>query len=367
MEDFYDLLEVSEDASTDEIDRAWRQKVRTYHPDVNDDTRANAQFKTLKTAHEVLSDETKRAAYDRMGHAKYVRKRLDGLPTKMGPGSAGGQRSGRATGTSENTASTDRTAQSDTQRSSSTSTSRSTSGSSRFGRKRRANRDSGRETGNRTTRTSTASGNRSSASRSQSRTSRSTGGRQSSATTGRSGSRTTSSASESARATADATTSAGDASRSFGSPLLYGWFGVLCAAVLYLVGLWQYVDANVAAVANFRSAVTVDPIGALTTAQTLTAPGTFVLSTATVDVPLTLLLPVGVGALALVLTAVVLSFGRGTAYLYLLGSLAPLAGLGVGPVVTVPDGAVLALLVVLPIGASVVFLADVGRVLFAGQ
>ncbi|WP_247728685.1 J domain-containing protein [Halovivax limisalsi] len=80
-EDFYDLLDVSPDASQDEIKAAFREQVRIYHPDLNDDERAQAQFTALKTAYDVLGDPVERRAYDRLGHTDYVAKRTSGLPS----------------------------------------------------------------------------------------------------------------------------------------------------------------------------------------------------------------------------------------------------------------------------------------------
>lgn len=80
-EDFYDLLEVSEDASQSEIKSAFREQVRVYHPDLNDDDRAQAQFTAVKTAYDILGDPTERQAYDRLGHEDYVAKRTSGLPS----------------------------------------------------------------------------------------------------------------------------------------------------------------------------------------------------------------------------------------------------------------------------------------------
>ena len=79
--DFYDLLDVPTDASEDEIREAFRQQVRIYHPDLNDDERAQAQFTALKTAYDVLGDPVERRAYDRLGHRDYVAKRTSGLPS----------------------------------------------------------------------------------------------------------------------------------------------------------------------------------------------------------------------------------------------------------------------------------------------
>lgn len=68
-EDFYDLLGVSRDASKDEIKKAYRKLSKKYHPDINDEPGAEEKFKQVSEAYEVLSDEQKRAAYDRYGHA----------------------------------------------------------------------------------------------------------------------------------------------------------------------------------------------------------------------------------------------------------------------------------------------------------
>lgn len=66
--DYYAVLGVSRDAGDDEIKKAFRQKAKQYHPDANPaDSSAEARFKELNEAYEVLSDEEKRSAYDRFG------------------------------------------------------------------------------------------------------------------------------------------------------------------------------------------------------------------------------------------------------------------------------------------------------------
>lgn len=80
-DDFYDLLEVSPDAPQEEIKKAFRKQVRIYHPDLNDDDRARAQFTALKKAYDILGDPVERRAYDRLGHEDYVAKRTSGLPS----------------------------------------------------------------------------------------------------------------------------------------------------------------------------------------------------------------------------------------------------------------------------------------------
>ncbi|WP_255169632.1 J domain-containing protein [Natrononativus amylolyticus] len=79
--DFYDLLDIPTDASQDDVKQAFREQVRVYHPDLNDDERARAQFTALKKAYDILGDPVERQAYDRLGHAEYVAKRTSGLPS----------------------------------------------------------------------------------------------------------------------------------------------------------------------------------------------------------------------------------------------------------------------------------------------
>ncbi len=67
FKDYYKIMGVSRDASKDEIKRAYRKLARKYHPDVSKVPDAEARFKEVGEAYEVLKDPEKRAAYDRLG------------------------------------------------------------------------------------------------------------------------------------------------------------------------------------------------------------------------------------------------------------------------------------------------------------
>ncbi|AEI42680.1 molecular chaperone DnaJ [Paenibacillus mucilaginosus] len=66
--DFYEVLGVSKDASQEEIKKAYRKLARQYHPDVNKAADAESKFKEAKEAYDVLSDDQRKAQYDRFGH-----------------------------------------------------------------------------------------------------------------------------------------------------------------------------------------------------------------------------------------------------------------------------------------------------------
>jgi DnaJ-class molecular chaperone len=82
--DYYEVLGVKRDASEDEIKKAYRKLARQYHPDRNPgDKQAEAHFKEIQDAYDVLSDKNKRAQFDRFGFA--------GPDGGFPPGGGGGQ------------------------------------------------------------------------------------------------------------------------------------------------------------------------------------------------------------------------------------------------------------------------------------
>src|SRR5258708_21497931 len=67
FKDYYETLGVSRGADAEEVKRAYRKLARKYHPDVSKEKNAEAKFKDVQEAYEVLRDSDKRAAYDQLG------------------------------------------------------------------------------------------------------------------------------------------------------------------------------------------------------------------------------------------------------------------------------------------------------------
>ena len=81
--DYYEVMGVSKNASDDEIKKAFRKLAKQYHPDLNPGNKeAEAKFKEVNEAYEVLSDKEKKARYDQFGHA--------GVDPSYSAGAAGG-------------------------------------------------------------------------------------------------------------------------------------------------------------------------------------------------------------------------------------------------------------------------------------
>jgi molecular chaperone DnaJ len=85
--DYYEVLGVARTASAEDIKKAYRKLAIKYHPDKNPgDHSAEEKFKELGEAYEVLADDQKRAAYDRLGHAAFA----PGAGARPGGGAPGG-------------------------------------------------------------------------------------------------------------------------------------------------------------------------------------------------------------------------------------------------------------------------------------
>lgn len=369
--DLYDVLGTSDDASAEEIKRAYRERVREYHPDVNDHPEGDAQFKLIRTANEVLSDPGERKDYDRMGHREYVDARLDDLPPVSvfpdedlpdgGRADAEPTESSPAatTGSSTSTAGTTRT----------------TSGRSQSSRNRgpRTSQDSNGGT--------TDSGSSESGS-SSTQTGSTSGGATSDTTTSDIGSQTTNeqtSTSGAERDSWDAAASARTTTTESESTVPAGvrrrrglkrWYGVVFVSLLaYLGGLGLYAYGRLGALRGAVSDLTAAPVATLLGPFPLSSPMAYLLDAAraaTAGTPAPgLLLLAGTVLLPLVVLTTVGRFGRGAAWMYALPSLAPAACFGLWYVLAVPTWLALVGLIVLPILSGGGFLVDVGRYLRA--
>ena len=70
--DYYDVLGINKNADEKTIKKAYRKLAKKYHPDINPgDSNAEAKFKEVTEAYEVLSDPEKKKLYDRFGHVAF--------------------------------------------------------------------------------------------------------------------------------------------------------------------------------------------------------------------------------------------------------------------------------------------------------
>jgi len=82
----YETLEVSENATAEEIKKAYRKLARKYHPDVNKDPKAEEKFKEINAAYEVLSDASKKQQYDQHGDSMFGGQNFSDFARSQGSG-----------------------------------------------------------------------------------------------------------------------------------------------------------------------------------------------------------------------------------------------------------------------------------------
>ncbi|QSW99070.1 J domain-containing protein [Haloterrigena alkaliphila] len=266
-EDFYDLLDIPPDASQDEIKDAYRDQVRVYHPDLNDDDRAQAQFTAVKKAYDILGDPVERQAYDRLGHEDYVAKRTSGLPSPdVWKSNSDSDGSGESSETATATASATASGSSTTTSSGSSSGTTASSGSTATGA------STGAGSGNAASGTGNATSGAGNATASGSTTSASG----TTATSGTAGSGQTSSTdggtAHGAARSSTAATGSGSAAGGFGDNAVVRWWRrqnfslplIWLSVLVYLGGFGHFASANAAGLEALRAeltAVGADPAG----------------------------------------------------------------------------------------------------------
>ena len=377
--DLYDVLGVPDDATAEELKRAYRERVRTYHPDQNDHPEGDAQFKLVKTSHDVLSDPAERKTYDRLGHRDYVEKHLDDLPpVSVFPDEElpdGTSTTDESTGAEASASeATDRsTAETTTQRTTDAggeSSATDTDSSSGYGTPNEGPSATSSSTADRSTTkgrsstTGTSSARTGSSSETDSATSSTDDGSTTTAGAERS---SWDAATKSAQSAASESTVPAGVRRRRG---LKRWYGVVALSLLvYLGGLGAYALPRQNALQSFLGDVASSPAETLLASFPLTSPAEYVLDAvqaATAGAPASgLLLLAGTVLLPLIVLTTIGRFGRGAAWLYALPSLAPAVCLAAWSVVALPTWAALFGLVVLPVLSGGGFLVDIGRYLQA--
>ncbi|POG55010.1 J domain-containing protein [Haloferax marisrubri] len=377
--DFYELLGVERDAETAEIKQAFRQRAREYHPDVNDDERATAQFTVVRKAYEVLTDDAERADYDRMGHRTYVEKRLDGLTKFKFPGKAGENGGSGGSGTGGRSASGRSSSATSSSSSSSARSSSSSSRSSSTSRRSASGRTSSSSSTASSSRSGRSSRSRTSRSSSSSSSSRSTGSSRSSSSnsssrtrTGKSQSSRTGTTGRFERERDDSESATASASASGATnPLWYGWGVSLVALLAYFGGFaWHLAGDGAEFVTALASLDTAAPAAGLLASSPLSVPGLAALQTAAATPsPTVLVFPVAAALLAVSLVAVIARFGHAwTTWFYALAAAVPLALVAAGAVgVGRPVAVDLLGFAVCPLLGAGGFVVDAGRYLFASR
>lgn len=380
--DFYDVLGVDEDADAEELKRAYRDRAREYHPDLNDGgERATRMFTLVNRAHEVLSEPSERSAYDRLGHDEYVETRLNGLPSMEFDDADG---SAPTAGEHESARADDGTA--GPADGPSTAARRTSGPTPDQDATPNRERDAGTSASESTDHAGAGRGSAAEAARSSTRASRTgaspgTDARSGSGARSTPGSPADRGTSRSGPATGQSRTGMGhaDASRRRGRQstrrrgLRRAYAAALVAAAIYAAGLVAFTIGVADEVATTLSAMADAPTSTLTAASPLppvepslgTAVGDVAAGTVAADALAAFALPAGAIALPAVLLWTVARYGRGTAWAYALPSLGPavvLAGDSVLPAATWVD---LGGFVVLPALATGAFLFDVGRYLLA--
>src|SRR5579862_2450026 len=71
FKDYYEVMGVARDATEAQIKQAYRKLARKYHPDVSKEKDAEAKFKEVREAYEVLKDPEKKRAYDQLGQRRH--------------------------------------------------------------------------------------------------------------------------------------------------------------------------------------------------------------------------------------------------------------------------------------------------------
>lgn len=372
--DFYDVLGVPADASSEEVKRAYRERVREYHPDVNDHPEGDAQFKLIRKANDVLSDPAERKDYDRMGHREYVEKRLDDLPPfSVFPEFDEEDTSSTSDTSSPSEARSEGTDESGSRSASSTATATSSGSSGTSSRSTSSDRQRAR-TGGSTSGSGAGSATSSSETErtaSESSTERRSTAQEAGGTTAgaetEGSSQWTDLSGSATRQNADESSTPAGVRRRRG---LRRWYGVVLVALLsYVGGVGAYLLANRGDALALVSELQTAPVPTLLGALPLQSPTAFALAAANGAAAgspgLGLLLLVGTALLPLVVLTAVAQFGHGSAWAYALASLGPVATLATYPFVVLPAGAVLLGLVVLPLVSGLGFLVDVGRYLLA--